>query len=118
MFLLVLLVGFLYQFRQLWNRLQDVSFLDVRDETSVDRCPVLVCDVTICRNVTHTRDPSAAQCQRRSEEKKQDSLFLIKSDNLRQNRKRRIVHDDPPRWIFFVLIISARIERTDEILFL
>ena len=42
-------------------------------------------------------------------------MILIPCENLRQDRKRRVVDDDAPVGIILSLIIAARIKRTDDL---
>ena len=95
----------------------DFCFVQVRDETGVNDGPVLVCHVHACRKVTHgTRPAGSEQGQRRPKQEERDVLRGVKVQDLGEDAEGWVVNHHILRPILFGLIVSARIERTDEVL--
>ena len=95
----------------------DLCLVQICHETGVNNCPVLVSHRDSLRHIADRASAAGAeQCQRWSKQKKRDVLLAVELHDLRQDGERRVVYHHVLRSVLFRLVVTARIERTDEVL--
>ena len=94
----------------------DLAWLQVRHERGVDSCAVRVDDRDAGAEHRSMSGSRREDGQSRSEEEKLHAVLRVPLDDLRQDAEGRVIHDDAAGLVLLLLVVAARIERSDEVL--
>ena len=101
---------------QVGSCLEDNVLVQISDKRSTDNGTIVISNTSIGYDMvdTHDRLASAKASQGRGKKEEIDIPVKIKLDNLRKDRKGRIVQNQAAWWICIRLIVPARIKRADD----
>ena len=109
--------GLVHRLIECRHRLRtDLAGLQVRYERGADGRAVRVDDRDACAEHRGMSGSRREDGQSRSEEEKLHAVLRVPLDDLRQDAEWRVIHDDAAGLVLLLLVVTARIERPDEVL--
>ena len=87
-----------------------VVLVEVRDESRVDNCAVVVRHLAVCGDERHVPVAAAEQRQERREQEEADASFQVEVDDLRHDAERRVVEHGAALGVLEALVVPAWVE--------